>query len=215
MSLFRKKYSISGHDNKLLLGTKPIKRRIKNLKIAINGNHNSVHIDSGTVFGHRCRIYVYGDNNDVHIGRTHTNGSFYIYIAGNNCKCRWGRDTTAIDAKIIIGEDDSGVIIGDDCMLSNVDIRSSDGHSIFDVETGDLLNRATKHVCIGNHCWIGTNSVLTKNACLPDNTVVGAMSLVSREFTEQNTIIAGVPARVIKRGVNFARPCPSKYKRAQ
>jgi acetyltransferase-like isoleucine patch superfamily enzyme len=44
-----------------------------------------------------------------------------------------------------------------------------------------------------------------KNAGLPDNTIVAAKSVVSKKFTESNTVVGGNPARVVKTGVNWDR----------
>ncbi len=213
MHLFRKRkrISITGFDNKIMLDGIPTKKGIKNLNIVINGSHNTVKISSGTILNHRSNIHITGDNNVIEIGKTILNGTFYIFIRGNCCKCVWGDNTTCISARIIMGEDNSGCIIGNDCMLSNAEIRASDGHTLIDTKTGDVLNRVSGYVSVGNNCWIGQNSVLTKNARIPDNTMVGAMSLVTKKFTETNTIIAGVPAKVLRKNIKCSKYSPSEY----
>ena len=55
----------------------------------------------------------------------------------------------------------------------------------------------TKPIRIGKNCWIGCNAVLISGASLGDNCIVGAGSVVNKSFPS-NTMIAGVPARIIK-----------------
>ena len=58
-------------------------------------------------------------------------------------------------------------------------------------------------VIIGKHVWIGRNASVHKGAVIPDGCVVGANSFVTHKFEEQNTIIAGTPAKVIKRNIRW------------
>lgn len=56
-----------------------------------------------------------------------------------------------------------------------------------------------KEVVIGDGCWIGMNAVILPGVRLGAHTTVGAGSVVTKSFEEGNCIIAGNPARVIKR----------------
>ena len=51
---------------------------------------------------------------------------------------------------------------------------------------------------IGKNCFIGCNSIILKGTVLGDGCVVGAGAVVCGKF-EDNCVIAGNPARVIKR----------------
>ena len=52
-------------------------------------------------------------------------------------------------------------------------------------------------VVIGNHVWIGMNSVIMKGVTIGDNVIIGANSVVTRDIPS-NTIAAGIPCKVIK-----------------
>lgn len=52
---------------------------------------------------------------------------------------------------------------------------------------------------IGNHCWIGMNTVVLPGVQLGDRTIVGAGSVVTQSFPEGHCIIAGNPARLIRK----------------
>jgi acetyltransferase-like isoleucine patch superfamily enzyme len=54
-----------------------------------------------------------------------------------------------------------------------------------------------KPVIIGNNVFIGMNSIILKGTVIGDNCVIGAGSVVHGKF-EDNCIIAGNPARVVK-----------------
>lgn len=56
-----------------------------------------------------------------------------------------------------------------------------------------------KDVSIGRNCWIGMNSVILPGVILGDNTVVGAGSVVTKSFPDGRCVIAGNPAKIIKK----------------
>jgi acetyltransferase-like isoleucine patch superfamily enzyme len=66
----------------------------------------------------------------------------------------------------------------------------------------DLYNNS-KHIIesvdIGQYCWIGMNAVILPGVKLGDFTIVGAGSIVTNSFPEGYCVIAGNPARLIKR----------------
>ncbi|MBB6062793.1 hypothetical protein HNP65_001245 [Thermosipho japonicus] len=56
-----------------------------------------------------------------------------------------------------------------------------------------------KDVIIGENCWIGMNVVILPGVILGPRTIIGAGSVVTHSFPEGNCIIAGNPARIIKK----------------
>ncbi|HCT63584.1 MAG TPA: acyltransferase [Erysipelotrichaceae bacterium] len=57
----------------------------------------------------------------------------------------------------------------------------------------------SKDIIIGEKCWIGMNSVILPGVKLGENTTVGAGSVVTKSFEEGQCIIAGNPAKLIKK----------------
>lgn len=106
------------------------------------------------------------------------------------------------------------ITIGDDCMFAyNINIRTGDYHTIFDNDTGRVLNY-NRDVVIGNHVWVASDVFIGKGAKISDNSVVGAHSVVTRMFEDTNVIVAGVPARIVKTGINWDRRCMSDYEKS-
>jgi acetyltransferase-like isoleucine patch superfamily enzyme len=56
-----------------------------------------------------------------------------------------------------------------------------------------------KDVIIGERCWIGMNAIILPGVVLGEKTIVGAGSVVTKSFSEGNCVIAGNPAKVIKK----------------
>jgi hypothetical protein len=52
---------------------------------------------------------------------------------------------------------------------------------------------------LGEKCWIGMNSVIMPGVSLGPRTIVGAGSVVTKSFSAGNCVIAGSPARLIRR----------------
>lgn len=95
-----------------------------------------------------------------------------------------------------------GITIGDDVTLGwDVNIRDNDGHNIIDVTT-NTVSESTP-VKIGNHVWLCSYVDVLKGSYIADDSVVAYRSLVTKSFTENNVLIGGAPAKVIKTGIRW------------
>lgn len=106
------------------------------------------------------------------------------------------------DLQIFIGGgENTSLEIGKDCLFSRrIAIYAHDGHKIYDKETGKLINIPKNSLKIGNHVWVGHGVNILKGSRIPNNTVASG-SIVTGWFTDENTSIAGNPAKVIKRNI--------------
>ncbi len=66
-------------------------------------------------------------------------------------------------------------------------------------------------VRIKNHVWLGKDVKIGKNTLISDNSIVGWGAVVTKKFTQNNIIIAGNPASVVKKDVNWDRAFPNSY----
>jgi acetyltransferase-like isoleucine patch superfamily enzyme len=55
----------------------------------------------------------------------------------------------------------------------------------------------TAPIVIGDHVWIGTNSLVLKGVTVGDGAVVAAGSVVTRDVPA-STLVAGVPAKPVR-----------------
>jgi acetyltransferase-like isoleucine patch superfamily enzyme len=56
---------------------------------------------------------------------------------------------------------------------------------------------------IGNHVWIGNDVKIYKGTVIPNNCVIASHSVVKGVFTQENSLIAGCPAKLIKKDVTW------------
>lgn len=88
-----------------------------------------------------------------------------------------------------------GLIIGDYCSISaGVQIYSHD--SVMWAITGGSAKYEYAEVKIGNKCYIGPNTVITKGVSIGDGCIIGANSLVTKNIPP-NCKAYGTPAKVI------------------
>lgn len=66
-------------------------------------------------------------------------------------------------------------------------IMDSDWHSVMNPGTCQLF-QAAGEVYIGDHCWIGTRSVVLKDTYIPDGCILAANSTATGHFTKANTL---------------------------
>jgi len=148
------------------------------------------------------RIRIVGRGNRVVIGAG-CKWKGYILVHGKGRQVKIGAGSTCIESFIVCRERD--VTIGRNCMLSRqVELRATDVHRVFDRDTKERLNPPAD-VVVGDRVWIAARSILSKGSVVPDGCVVGAMSFVNRAFHEPHCVLAGVPARVVRRNVAWKR----------
>lgn len=90
------------------------------------------------------------------------------------------------------------VTIGNNCLIAGHCYFQSSEHGI---EKGKLISKQGHtygKITIGDDVWIASNVTIAKNVKVGDGCVVGAKSLLRNCSFEENNIIAGTPARVIK-----------------
>ena len=90
---------------------------------------------------------------------------------------------------------------------SHVVVFCGDGHAIFDVHTGNNVNYTEddkRTITLEDHVWIGYQSFLLPKTHVKSGSIIGARSLTNKEYPN-NCIIAGSPAKVIKKDVAWGR----------
>lgn len=171
-----------GHGNVVNIVSK-----LDGLELYLRGNNSyvciekSVHIDNGAI----CKLFSYSE----------------ITI----------KKKTSIASKFRIDCHSCGkLLIDEDCQFSyEIEILIGDGHSIFDVNSKKRKNsicppNISNRIVIGKHVWIGYRCIILSNTVISDSSIIGAASLVKGKYPN-NCIVAGNPARIIRRDVSWAR----------
>jgi len=131
--------------------------------------------------------------------------SCIFLIEGDRSRIQLGNNTTIGSASIFAGESKTSIDIGQDCMISRqVKMNTSDFHSILEADTNKRIN-PPGNIFIGNHVWVGNEVIIRKDSKVSDNTVIGIRSIVNKQFSEPNIILAGVPARKLKENITWSR----------
>lgn len=137
-------------------------------------------------------------------GTLNIKGKFFI---GRGCRLDVGPFANIVlghgssinsNGKIIIMH---GLSIGEDCAIAwNCNFLDEDFHQI---NYEGKRECADPKILIEDHVWIGANVSIYKGVKIARGSVVAANSVVVSQFEEENVLIAGNPACVIKRNVNW------------
>ena len=175
---------------------------IKSVFECRKGNENTVIFGTNT-FMSNSKLLIKGSNNRVEIGSDGFINGLVITVEGDNNKVYIGDKAFVLDDTRMIAVDGSTLHIGNECMFSDrIDIRTTDNHAIIDMDTSKRIN-FEENITIGDKVWIGTGVNILKGSLLPDGTIVGARSVVTKQFQCENTIVVGNPARVVKDNVRW------------
>ncbi|GHE20563.1 acyltransferase [Halomonas urumqiensis] len=205
-------------------------KKIDGLTISDIGN-NKINISEGTLFKN-SEIYIDGENNTIIIEecklvqglRVNFKGNGKVFFLRrsrkkiknlklvshrqNNQYCEIKEEFGCGGLEVQMNDGEESLLIGEDCLFSwGIKIRTSDGHSVIDLESGRATN-TPQDIVIGNHVWVGEDAKLLKGASIPDDCIVASFSVVTKPFYEKNNIIAGFPASVVKKNVSWHREMP-------
>ena len=112
---------------------------------------------------------------------------------------RFGKNSYIGRNSIIQCSKDCSIIIGDNCSISHYLKIYTANYSSEDIISEKNEIRLRKgNVKIGDNCWIGLNVFIREGINIGNNCVIGAHSVVVHDVPN-NTLIAGNPARIIKK----------------
>jgi len=218
---FKKKYPTLGYVLYRFYLQKPINR----VKRKIKGKNNKISYSRSILSS--VTFDIIGCNNKIYIGQNCNLNKLTFYIRGDNHKIIIKDDVIFFDTSEIVIEDldctltidtnsrfwgthiavtepNSKISIGKNCSFSyDIDIRTGDSHPIFD-EYNNRINHA-KDISIADDVWIAAHTRILKGVKISSNSIVATGSIVTKPFHEHNVIIAGNPAKVIKKDVSWSR----------
>lgn len=224
------KFVFSGWDSEIRIGSDV---NLDSLQLYM---HNDMHIKIGDRVLGKLEILHMKNHSSIEIGdevildRTQVDIGEYanLKIGSRSALGRAGagvlqRIVVRQNSNVLIGEDfsvagdfffvvskNTTLEIGKDCMFSwETRIFTSDGHPIFDVASGEIINskhneEEKREVTIGDHVWLGFRTTIFQGTSIGNGSMVGACSFVKGIFPN-NCSIAGMPAKIVKRDISWAR----------
>ena len=170
-------------------------------------------------------VSVKGRGNVVRIGRPAASGSAHVAVE-NGASVRIGDGcilggasihALAAGASIEIGAETgfNGIVhvtahepatirVGRGCLFGpDTSLTASDVHKIYDLKKSVRLNPAGD-IVLGDRVWLAARAVVFRQSTIGHDSVVGWASVVKGRFPD-HCLIAGVPARVIRKGIRWER----------
>lgn len=92
-------------------------------------------------------------------------------------------------------QDQGGITIGDGTLIGPKTVIATLNHHQNPNKRANLIPKPVK---IGKNVWIGANATILLGVTIGDGAVIAAGALVSKDV-EANTVVGGVPAKLIKR----------------
>ena len=202
------KIYIKGKENKIYIGGNLVTSfndLPSNLEIHLEGVENTVFIPENFSKDSFLSVRIFGEKNTFSIQSTKkvclSADMGYVDDPIKGSSFSLGEETSCNFARIVMGEDGSKISIGAHNFISwDVELWCTDGHSLIDKTSGNVLN-VGKFIRIADSCWITRGVKIGKNTDIPSFCTLGCYSVVSGRFTESYCVIAGIPARVVKRNV--------------
>lgn len=175
---------------------------LKKVHIRIKGSNNTVLIEDFAVLN-GASIYINGDNNMISIGGWSHLAGTDLFIEDDGGSINIGRRTKFLGKTHLAVIEGTSITIGEDCLFSSdIQFRTGDSHSVLDMQ-GRRIN-ASQDIMLGDHVWVGTKAFVTKGAKVASHSIIGACALVTKAFEEPHCTLAGVPAKVVKRDVDWS-----------
>ncbi|MBT0770626.1 acyltransferase [Kineosporia sp. J2-2] len=175
-------------------------RVVEQLRFDVRGEGHDVQISPSAQLKGQIKVRDDAGPCTVRIGDGVT-GKWNIDVSGG-ATVEIGAGTTCETTLVVARGSD--VLIGSDCMFSfSVEIRTTDTHAIYDIDSGSRVN-PDKPIVIGDHVWLGKQAIVLKGASIGSGSVAGARAIVSGTVPPLS-VAAGVPARVVRSNVVWTR----------
>lgn len=175
-------------------------KNVENCRVEFfrGGKNNKLIIHEGVNLRH-CIFSFFGSNNTIEVEKDASIKGYFITQEGSRIQI--GERSKFNDTCRFQADEATLISIGNDCLLASVKIRSSDAHSIFELDGNERINPA-KDVYIKDHVWLADEVMVLKGVTIGSGSVIAARSTVTKSLPE-HSLCAGTPARVIKDSVRW------------
>ena len=174
---------------------------LRKCRIVSGGRNNKIVLGANTMLDH-CVIRFYGSDNTIVIGDNCLAREVTFYMEDCDNAITVGNGTNLCGKAEFATIEGTKISLGEGCLFSSdIMVVTGDSHSILDASNQRI--NPSQDIKIGNRVWVGHRVSIRKNASIADDTVIGEGAIVTKAFSEANTVLAGVPAKVIKTGVHW------------
>lgn len=171
----------------------------KGFWIDVNGNNNLVEIAEDCLLTNTI-IRISGDNNRLFINKTARFMGPCIITMDGDSTLLIGENAGIRDVQFVLK--DADIEVGKLCMFSNhILLRNTDSHKVINLEDNQVTN-ASRNIRLGEHVWIGQNATILKGVNIGNNSIVAMGTIVTKDVPA-NSIVAGVPSKVVKTGITW------------
>lgn len=92
-------------------------------------------------------------------------------------------------------QDQGGIAIGDECLIGHQVVLATLNHDLMPEKRASMFPAP---ITLGRRVWIGAHATVLPGVTIGDNAVIAAGAVVAKDVPA-NTVVAGVPARIVKR----------------
>lgn len=184
--------------------------QINNSKIIFKGKGNVLYCENKVnIVG--STITFKGNNSVIYLSSTNSNYTMYVQISHNSL-LYFGKDNNIVPRININAQEHKNVIIGDDGTISsNVAIRTTDAHSIYNTDTKKRMNHSGS-VYIGDHVFLGHNAYIEKGVTIGSGAIIENNAHVnSNVILPSNSLFGGNPIKALQNDVFFTKDYPANY----
>ena len=149
-------------------------------------------LSSLLVGGDGATVYV-APGCELTAGELYCGGGSHIVLHGPLIATR----CAVVDAR-----NGGGVVAGPEQLwAADVYLATDDMHRLEDLDTGLRVNSFGADIRLGRHVWLCKDAVVTGACEIGDGAVVAMRSMVRGQKVAEHSVVAGVPARLVREGV--------------
>ena len=200
--LYRNEQEIKSGNRIIVIhedNSKEVVKSFPKLEIDFKGDCGLVEIHNTVKIKNKIKVFI-GKNSFLHLDKDVSADNVSLNLSATNTTMWVGERTWLRTLRCICNaEPNMEIILGKDIIMSlDVLFRPTDGHTIIDMNNNLPINIPKFGIHVNDHVWIGQSVTLLKDANIPKNCVIGAHAVVGKKEFLPNSIIAGIPAKVIK-----------------
>lgn len=178
-----------------------VKGMLKNCSIRIWGVGNTLELRDGVKLKN-CSFQIRGSNNHIVLDEGVYGNGIDLYAEDSGNRFYAGKNTSFCGKIHLACTEGTGIVIGQDCLFSSdIVFRTGDSHAVTDL-VGNRINPA-RDIVFADHIWVGHRVLVNKGVHIGKDNVIGTGAVVTKSIPESNCVIAGVPAKVVKTGINW------------